>query len=451
MSENLYGRLQVLEADDRPLDRVGRIRAVREPLLAWYRQNARVLPWREEPDPYRVWISEIMLQQTRVEAVKPYFARFMEELPDVEALAEVSDDRLLKLWEGLGYYSRARNLKKAARIIVERYGGRLPDTMEELLGLPGIGSYTAGAIASIAYGKPEPAVDGNVLRVLSRLLASRDDIANPAVKRRFEEELRLVIPAENCGAFNQGLIEIGAVVCVPNGEPRCGECPMRSVCLAARNGLTGEIPYKAPKRPRRIEERTVLLIRSGDLVVIRKRPEKGLLASMYEFPGLEGKRSPEEARAAAEAMLAAGGGNACGGNAGSEAAGDGSTDGGDAGSEAAGDGSACGGNAGSGIAGDGSADGGSTGSGRRDCGRTVFGSSGTGAGACEAMPAIRSIVPAPDAVHIFSHVEWHMTGYVLEADSVPEGILAVPRRELSDKYALPSAFDRYIKLINGES
>ena len=236
-------------------------------------------------------VSEIMLQQTRVEAVKPYFARFMEALPDVETLAAAADDRLLKLWEGLGYYSRAKNLKKTAQILVNEYGGRLPDTREELLSLPGIGSYTAGAIASIAYGKPEPAVDGNVLRVLARLLACRDDISAQAVKRQFEADLAAAMPKEDCSAFNQGLIEIGALVCIPGGEPRCGECPLRSLCLAERNGLIGEIPYKAPKKPRRIEERTILLIESGDRIAIQKRPEKGLLASMYEFPGLEGKYS----------------------------------------------------------------------------------------------------------------------------------------------------------------
>ena len=378
MSDGLYRKLQVLESEERPLDRISRLEAMTGPLLAWYREHARILPWREEPEPYRVWVSEIMLQQTRVEAVKPYFARFMEALPDVKALAAVPDDRLMKLWEGLGYYNRARNLKKAAQIIVNEYGGRLPDTKEELLKLPGIGSYTAGAVASIAYGKREAAVDGNVLRVISRVLASREDIASQPVKRQFEEDLVRVMPAEDCSAFNQGLIEIGALVCVPNGEPRCGECPLRSVCLAARNGLTGEIPYKAPKKPRRIEERTILLIESGDLVAIQKRPEKGLLASMYEFPGLEGTYSREEVWAAAEEWF-----------------------------------------------------------------RTE--------GSAGATPAIRSVTPAPDAVHIFSHVEWHMTGYRLEADHIPARFLAVSRREISEKYALPSAFDRYIKLINGKS
>ena len=351
--------------------------------------------------------------------VKPYFARFMEALPDVKALAAVPDDRLMKLWEGLGYYNRARNLKKAAQIIVNEYGGRLPDTKEELFKLPGIGSYTAGAVASIAYGKREAAVDGNVLRVISRVLASREDIASQPVKRQFEEDLVRVMPAEDCSAFNQGLIEIGALVCVPNGEPRCGECPLRSVCLAARNGLTGEIPYKAPKKPRRIEERTILLIESGDLVAIQKRPEKGLLASMYEFPGLEGTYSREEVWAAAEGMFRTEGENAdvADGRSGTAI-----------GSSPVVRSAACGSDAGSSAAG------------------SIASIPDTGA-----TSAIRSVTPAPDAVHIFSHVEWHMTGYRLEADHIPARFLAVSRREISEKYALPSAFDRYIKLINGKS
>ena len=419
MSDGLYRKLQVLESEERPLDRISRLEAMTGPLLAWYREHARILPWREEPEPYRVWVSEIMLQQTRVEAVKPYFARFMEALPDVKALAAVPDDRLMKLWEGLGYYNRARNLKKAAQIIVNEYGGRLPDTKEELFKLPGIGSYTAGAVASIAYGKREAAVDGNVLRVISRVLASREDIASQPVKRQFEEDLVRVMPAEDCSAFNQGLIEIGALVCVPNGEPRCGECPLRSVCLAARNGLTGEIPYKAPKKPRRIEERTILLIESGDLVAIQKRPEKGLLASMYEFPGLEGTYSREEVWAAAEGMFRTEGENAdvADGRSGTAI-----------GSSPVVRSAACGSDAGSSAAG------------------SIASIPDTGA-----TSAIRSVTPAPDAVHIFSHVEWHMTGYRLEADHIPARFLAVSRREISEKYALPSAFDRYIKLINGKS
>ena len=285
---NIYEKLKVLEREDAPLGREERLAAISGPLLAWYEANRRILPWREEPAPYRVWISEIMLQQTRVEAVKPYFNRFMEALPTVEDLAKVPEDRLLKLWEGLGYYNRARNLQKAAQVIVDQYGGQLPASYEELLTLPGIGSYTAGAIASIAYGIPVPAVDGNVLRVLSRVLASEEDILKQSVKKQMEDDLRGVIPADRASAFNQGMIEIGAIICVPNGQPKCGECPLESICLARRGGLTDRIPYKAPKKPRKIEERTILLLESGGRIAIQKRPDKGLLASLYEFPNLEG-------------------------------------------------------------------------------------------------------------------------------------------------------------------
>lgn len=293
-AKQLYDRLQVVEQEDRPLEPGARLRAMNRPLLAWYEQHARILPWREEPEPYRVWISEIMLQQTRVEAVKPYFERFMTALPDVAALALIEDDRLMKLWEGLGYYNRARNLKKAAGIIVETYGGKIPSEYEELLKLPGIGSYTAGAIASIAFGKPVPAVDGNVLRVISRVTASREDILKASTKRRMEEQLQASMPVERASDFNQGLIEIGAIVCVPNGQPKCGECPLESICLALKQGLIGEIPVKTPPKKRRIEERTVCILEHGNQVGIRKREDNGLLASLYELPNVEGHLRQDE-------------------------------------------------------------------------------------------------------------------------------------------------------------
>lgn len=285
---NIYEKLKVLEREDTPLGREERLAAISGPLLAWYQANRRILPWREEPAPYRVWISEIMLQQTRVEAVKPYFERFMMELPTVSDLASAPDDRLMKLWEGLGYYSRARNLKKAAVIIVEEYGGEIPSDYRELLKLPGIGSYTAGAIASIAYGMPVPAVDGNVLRVLSRVLKSREDILKQSTKRWLETELLETIPRGEASHFNQGLIEIGAIVCVPNGQPRCEACPLASLCLARREGLTGEIPVKTPPKKRRIEERTVCLIEYEGYVAVNRRGDTGLLASLYELPNVEG-------------------------------------------------------------------------------------------------------------------------------------------------------------------
>ncbi len=261
------------------------------PLLEWYHKGHRQLPWRENRDPYRIWVSEIMLQQTRVEAVKPYFERFMEQLPNVEALAEVEEEVLLKLWEGLGYYSRARNLKKAAGIIMEKYGGRIPKTYEELIGLPGIGSYTAGAISSIAFGQRAPAVDGNVLRILSRLAVREEDITRPETKRKLEQILASVIPESCPGDFNQALMELGATVCLPGGKPKCRDCPWERLCLAHRQGREEDFPLKKPKPERKIEKRTILLIRDDGRSAIRKRPDTGLLAGMYEFPGLDGHKS----------------------------------------------------------------------------------------------------------------------------------------------------------------
>ena len=263
-------------------------------LLHWYDGHARVLPWRENPSPYRVWVSEIMLQQTRVEAVKPYFERFLQALPTISDLACAPEDQLLKLWEGLGYYNRVRNMQKAAKEITEKYGGEMPADFEKILALPGIGSYTAGAISSIAFGLQRPAVDGNVLRVLSRAKKSYEDILKQSVRRRFEEELLQVIPKERAGDFNQSLIELGAIVCVPNGEPRCGECPLKELCLAHRDKEELTLPKKAAPAKRKIEERTVLVLLSDNRAGLRKRPKKGLLAGLYELPNLEGHLSEEE-------------------------------------------------------------------------------------------------------------------------------------------------------------
>lgn len=273
------------------LERLGKMTG---PLLAWYKADGRKLPWREKPEPYKIWISEIMLQQTRIEMVKPYFDRFMRELPDVKSLAEAEDDRLMKLWEGLGYYNRARNLKKAAGVIVREYGGVMPSEYRELKKLPGIGCYTAGAIASIAYGEAVPAVDGNVMRVLSRILASREDIGKPAVRKKAESMLEKIMPEEDAGAFNQGIMELGEVICVPNGRPRCGECPVRKDCLAAELCLTEELPVKAPPKKRRIEKRTVCILEHGDQVSLSRREDTGLLASLYELPNVEGHLVPKQ-------------------------------------------------------------------------------------------------------------------------------------------------------------
>lgn len=261
------------------------------PLLAWYDRGRRILPWREEPTPYHVWLSEIMLQQTRVEAVKPYYDRFLSELPDVKSLSEAEEQKLLKLWEGLGYYNRVRNLQKAATVIMEQYDGIIPSTFEELCKLPGIGSYTAGAVASIAYGRKVPAVDGNVLRVLTRVLMCGLNILDAKVKKYFEEALLFVMPEDRPGDFNQAMMELGATVCLPNGAPKCRDCPLGEICRAAKAGKMMDFPCKAQKKARAVEKKTVLILQDDQKVAIRKRPEKGLLAGLYEFPWIEGEKS----------------------------------------------------------------------------------------------------------------------------------------------------------------
>lgn len=264
------------------------------PLLVWYDANRRLLPWRERPDAYRVWVSEIMLQQTRVETVKPYFERFMQTLPDVKSLSEAEEETLLKLWEGLGYYNRVRNLQKAALQIMDAYGGKIPSHYEDLLTLCGIGSYTAGAIASIAFGEAVPAVDGNVMRVLARL--QRDDrmISDAKVKLQMEQEIARIIPRDRPGDFNQAMMEIGACVCIPNGMPLCGVCPLAAFCTAHRDKAELDYPKKTPAKSRMIEQKTVLVIQDAEHIVIRRRPGKGLLAGMYEFPVLDGFYSADE-------------------------------------------------------------------------------------------------------------------------------------------------------------
>lgn len=267
---------------------------MREPLVQWYRENKRDLPWRENPEAYRVWISEIMLQQTRVEAVKGYYDRFLKTLPDVQALAEAEEDQLLKLWEGLGYYNRVRNMQKAARQIMVDYHGVFPSDYEEIRSLTGIGSYTAGAISSFAFGKPEPAVDGNVLRVLTRILADHSDIMKQSTKTKMEKALRKVIPEGSPSDFNQGLIELGAIVCVPNGEPKCQECPVAHLCRAREEGRISEFPVKKKAKARRIEDKTILVFRDDEEIAIGKRDKKGLLAGLYELPNVPGHLSRKE-------------------------------------------------------------------------------------------------------------------------------------------------------------
>ncbi len=265
-------------------------------LLPWYRKHKRDLPWRADREPYHVWLSEIMLQQTRVEAVKGYYARFLAELPDIGSLAACEDDRLHKLWEGLGYYSRVRNLKKAAQVVMDRHGGVFPTDHASVLALPGIGDYTAGAICSIAFGQPRAAVDGNVLRVLARLRA--DGEAIELAKDRVRRELEEIYPTDCPGEFTQALMELGATVCVPNGEPRCAECPCAEICRGKDRWR--EFPVKLPKREKRVEHRTVFLLRCDDRWAIEKRPNKGLLAGLWQFPNEPGTMTAEEALAWAE-------------------------------------------------------------------------------------------------------------------------------------------------------
>ena len=253
-------------------------------LLPWYRANARDLPWRKTEDPYRIWVSEIMLQQTRVAAVLDYYRRFLETAPKVADLAALPEDQLMKLWQGLGYYSRARNLQKAARQIMEKFGGVFPNTYEDIRSLAGVGDYTAGAISSIAFHLPVPAVDGNVLRVTARVCGDEGDITTPAMKKKVTQALAQVIPLDAPGDFNQAMMELGATVCLPNGAPLCEKCPAAPFCRAFQEGRTGELPVKAAKKARRVEERTVYLFFYENQVALRRRPGKGLLAGLWEYP-----------------------------------------------------------------------------------------------------------------------------------------------------------------------
>ena len=268
---------------------------IAKPLVEWYRNSKRSLPWREDITAYKVWVSEIMLQQTRVEAVKPFYERFLKAFPTVEALAAADEDLLLKMWEGLGYYNRVRNMQKAAVQVMEEYGGEFPGEYEQIRGLAGIGDYTAGAISSFAFGIAKPAVDGNVLRVYSRLTASYEDIMKPNVKERAAQEIEEWIPEGEASDFNQGLIELGATVCVPNGAPKCENCPLKTLCRAYEYEIQLELPVKTKTKERRIEKKTIFLFQDGESVAIRKRDRKGLLAGLYEFPNQEGHLTEEEA------------------------------------------------------------------------------------------------------------------------------------------------------------
>ena len=253
-------------------------------LLPWYDSFHRDLPWRRDREPYHIWLSEIMLQQTRVAAVLDYYRRFMDAAPTLADLACMGEEQLMKLWQGLGYYSRARNLRKAAQQVMERFGGEFPNRYEDILSLPGVGEYTAGAIASIAFGQPVPAVDGNVLRVVSRINADESDITLAATKQQVRRQLQQIIPVKQAGDFNQAMMELGATVCLPNGAPLCDRCPARDFCRARLEERTHQLPVKAEKKPRRVEQRVVFLLFHQGQVALRKRPGRGLLAGLWEFP-----------------------------------------------------------------------------------------------------------------------------------------------------------------------
>ena len=310
------------------------------PLIAWYEKNKRDLPWRRDRDAYHVWISEIMLQQTRVEAAKGYYLRFLERFPDVFALARADEEEVLKAWEGLGYYSRARNLKKAAERIAAE--GAFPQTWEGMRALPGIGDYTAGAVLSIAYDLPYPAVDGNVLRILTRLLADGSNIDDPATRRRFSELLKEVYPVQ-AGEFTQALMELGALVCIPNGDPLCLACPWQGLCRAKREGRQTEYPVRAEKRARKVVPVDVNVLTAHGKYAIEKRPAKGLLSGLWQFP-------------------------------------------------------------------------------------------------LGAAPPGGALIETQRARHVFTHVEWEMTGRLVRLEEEIPPYVWVTAEELKEKYALPSAF-----------
>ena len=369
-------------------------------LLHWYDYNRRILPWREAPTPYHVWVSEIMLQQTRVEAVRGYYDRFLTCLPDVKALAEAKEEELLKLWEGLGYYNRVRNMQKAAKVLVEQYDGQMPADYEAIRALPGIGDYTAGAISSIAFGLPYPAVDGNVLRVMSRITCSEEDIAKDRTKQRMKEDLMAIMPVRS-GDFNQSLMELGATVCLPNGKPLCDRCPVMHLCKAFHAGRETELPVKTGKKERRIEKRVVFLVRCGEKILLHRREKKGLLAGLWEFPNVLAEKSVSVKRIVEELATDS----------------------------------------------------------QEESGPERAGGS--------TMACSTAIKKGKKAKHIFSHVEWHMEGITIETDQteegIPEQLIAQVRRltetmpdenwvfvtpsELQETYAIPSAFEAYVREV----
>ena len=344
--------------------------AITAPLTAWFNRVKRDLPWRENPTPYRVWVSEIMLQQTRVEAAKDYYLRFLNALPAVEDLAACDEETLMKLWEGLGYYSRARNLHKTAKIVCEEYGGAFPSEEKSLRALPGIGDYTVGAIRSIAFGLPSPAVDGNVLRVFARLYNDPRLVTDPQVKREFTARVMEHQPPAKAGDYNQALMELGALVCLPNGAPLCEQCPLGTLCRARAAGTALSLPQKTPPKARRITPVTVALVLNEGQVLLQQRPAKGLLAGLWQ-PVLWEDTTLTAAETAAR--LAALGLNCTGVH----------------------------------------------------------------------------FTPLPAAKHIFTHIEWHQSGYFLTVPEqpAPAGCVWAGKEQLETAYTLPGAFKVYKKLL----
>jgi len=332
-------------------------------LLPWFEAHKRDLPWRADKEPYHVWVSEIMLQQTRVEAVKGYYLRFLAALPDIQSLASCDDDRLHKLWEGLGYYSRVKNLKRAAQVICEKYNGVFPRSYAEVLSLPGIGPYTAGAICSISFGMPTPAVDGNVLRVLTRLMALRTSVSKPETKTELERRLQKVYPADACGDFTQAIMELGATVCLPNGAPCCEECPLSAHCLSREGALWREIPVKDEKAARRKESKTVFILRCENRTAILKRGDTGLLAGLWELPNTDTALAPQAAMDYAAS----------------------------------------------------------------------FG--------CSPCSLNRSV----EKKHIFTHIEWTMTGYDISCRCCSPEFIWATEEELTSRYSLPTAFRQFLE------
>ncbi|MEG2833375.1 MAG: A/G-specific adenine glycosylase [Ruthenibacterium sp.] len=339
--------------------------SIAAPLLAWFDKSKRVLPFRTISTPYRVWVSEIMLQQTRVSAALPYFERFMAALPTIADLAACEPEQLQKLWEGLGYYSRVRNLQKAAQIVLRDYGGELPADFDALQTLPGIGTYTAGAIASICFDLPVVAVDGNVLRVFARLLNCTGNVLHPDVKKELSAAVQEAQPIARCGDYNEALMELGALVCVPNTAPLCDACPLSALCRARKAGVQSTLPHKTPLRPRKQLDYTVALVLQHDTVLLQQRPQSGLLAGLWQPLLLTGTLSADETVTELEKL---------------------------------------------GI-----------------------------------LCTVRTAAPA--AKHIFTHLEWRMTGHLCDAARfiLPNGFVFASQRDIENVYTIPNAFKVYKK------